>query len=86
VALPELPKEPDRGALVAAVAWIMQSDATDEEFERVQNYLGRHLVDPASMNIIYWPDKHALAAIRGVTNPSAAEVVEIALQYRAIAL
>jgi hypothetical protein len=66
-------------------AW-MRHDFAEAEEEHLFSYLERHLPDPEWTAIIYWPTHHPIASQRGVTDPSPADVVDIAFEYRPIAL
>jgi hypothetical protein len=84
--LPVLPSQPDRGALIDVVAWLISGQGAAEEDAVVCSYLDGHLPDPNWSDIIFFPTQHAIAAQRGLSEFSAKQVVEIAYEYRPIVL
>lgn len=83
----DLPDDPTRGQLVDAVAALLRpADLDDSELDQIIEFVGRHVPDSSWTDIIYWPDRHPRARARGVTEPTAAEVIEIAFETPSIAL
>jgi hypothetical protein len=82
----QFPDEPSREDLIRVVAWMLEGDRSEADVDRAHAYLDRHLPDPAWSDIIYWPNLHAVASQRGVTEPTPTDVVDIAFEYRPIAL
>lgn len=82
----ELPERPTRDDLVRIVDELVQCRGDEQEQDRIDEYLDRHLPDPNWSDILYWPDNHALAAGRGISDATAREVVDLAFEYRPIAL
>lgn len=86
MSMPALPDDPSRGDLERVVAWMFEPGRGEAEVDMVHAYLDRELPDPAWSDIIYWPGRHSIAAQRGITDPTPADVVEIAFEYRPLAL
>jgi hypothetical protein len=83
----ELPDHPTREQLVEVVGVLMRpAELEDAEMDQIIDYVGRHVPDSAWANLIYWPDRHPIARARGITEPTAAEVIEIAFETGPIAL
>ena len=73
-----------REELIDVVERIMNVDGSEEEIDRLIDLFQSNVLDPEATNLIFWPAEHP-------RNPegrelTAAEVVDIALQYRPILL
>jgi hypothetical protein len=73
----------DRDQLVRLVAKIMRAEGTEEELDAWIALVDKHVPGPTGSvsGLIFWPSRHGLG-----DEPTAEQIVDMALSYKSIEL